>query len=55
MSSIEQKASPADAADPLAAIDATPLAAHPHPTHQTKSFRYQAALTLGALGVVFGD
>ena len=55
LSSIEHKASAVDDADPLAAIDATPLSAHPHEAHRNKSLRYQAALTLGALGVVFGD
>jgi KUP system potassium uptake protein len=43
-------------ADPLAAHDETPLSTHAHAQgHEEKSWKHQAALTLGALGVVFGD
>jgi KUP system potassium uptake protein len=42
-------------ADPLAAHDATPLAHQAHAPGTAKSFKHQAMLTLGALGVVFGD
>ena len=55
MTSIEPKASHVSDADPLAAHDETPLSAHVHVADKTKSFKHQAALTLGALGVVFGD
>ena len=44
------------AADPLA--DATPDASHPPPhaaIAHPSSFRHDVALTIGALGVVFGD
>ncbi len=55
MTTIEPKASKVSDADPLAAHDETPLSAHVHVADKTKSFKHQAALTLGALGVVFGD
>ena len=55
MTTIEPKASKLSDADPLAAHDETPLSAHVHVADKTKSFKHQAALTLGALGVVFGD
>ena len=55
MTTIEPKASKVSDADPLAAHDETPLSAHVHAPDKTKSFKHQAALTLGALGVVFGD
>ncbi len=54
MTSIEPKASRLSDADPLAAHDEVPLSHHVHTPHE-KSFKQQAALTLGALGVVFGD
>jgi KUP system potassium uptake protein len=41
-------------ADPLAAHDETPLSTHVH-APAASSFKHQAMLTLGALGVVFGD
>ncbi|HEX4294282.1 MAG TPA: potassium transporter Kup [Rhizomicrobium sp.] len=55
MTTIEPRASKVSDADPLAAHDETPLSAHVHVADKTKSFKHQAALTLGALGVVFGD
>jgi KUP system potassium uptake protein len=55
VTTIEPKASKLSDADPLAAHDETPLSAHVHVADKTKSFKHQAALTLGALGVVFGD
>ena len=55
MTTIEPKVSKLSDADPLAAHDETPLSAHVHVADKTKSFKHQAALTLGALGVVFGD
>jgi KUP system potassium uptake protein len=54
VTSIEPKASRLSDADPLAAHDEVPLSHHVHTPHE-KSFKQQAALTLGALGVVFGD
>jgi len=54
VTSIEPKASPVSDADPLAAHDDVPLSHHVH-VPDGKSFKRQAALTLGALGVVFGD
>jgi|HubBroStandDraft_5_1064220.scaffolds.fasta_scaffold10962_2 KUP system potassium uptake protein len=54
VTSIEPKASPVSDADPLAAHDDVPLSHHVH-VPDAKSFKRQAALTLGALGVVFGD
>ena len=41
-------------ADPLAAHDTMPPSAHAHEPPQS-TFRHNAGLTLGALGVVFGD
>jgi KUP system potassium uptake protein len=55
VTTIEPKVSKLSDADPLAAHDETPLSAHVHVADKTKSFKHQAALTLGALGVVFGD
>jgi KUP system potassium uptake protein len=55
VTTIEPRASKVSDADPLAAHDETPLSAHVHVADKTKSFKHQAALTLGALGVVFGD
>jgi len=54
VTSIEPKASRLSDADPLAAHDEVPLSHHVHTPHE-KTFKQQAALTLGALGVVFGD
>jgi len=55
VTTIEPKAPKLSDADPLAAHDETPLSAHVHVADKTQSFKHQAALTLGALGVVFGD
>ncbi|HWA92433.1 MAG TPA: potassium transporter Kup [Rhizomicrobium sp.] len=57
MNSIEPQPSLPSDADPLsAAHDAMPLtSAHAHGAHDRNSLRHKAALTLGALGVVFGD
>jgi KUP system potassium uptake protein len=55
VTSIEPKASRVSDADPLAAHDEVPLSHHVHAPEDNKSFKRQAALTLGALGVVFGD
>ena len=54
MNKIEPSASALSDADPLAAHDAMPLSAHTQGPKQS-SFRHNAGLTLGALGVVFGD
>jgi len=51
---IKNTASAASDADPLAAHDDAKLTSHVH-THDSKSWKHQAALTIGALGVVFGD
>ena len=57
MNTLDPNPFPASDADPLAAAhDAMPLTSHVHAPHEhSKSFRHQAGLTLGALGVVFGD
>ncbi len=54
MNDIDHSASAKADVDPLAAHDATPLSNHAHAPAPV-SFRRNAALTLGALGVVFGD
>ena len=54
MNNIDPNTSAHSVADPLAAHDATPLTAHVHGPVPS-SFRHNAGLTLGALGVVFGD
>jgi KUP system potassium uptake protein len=53
VSTIEPSAPERSDADPLAAHDTMPLGRDHAP--QGSGFRHQAALTLGALGVVFGD
>ncbi len=54
MNTIKPQLSAHSDADPLAAHDATPLTNHVH-APAPSSLRHQAMLTLGALGVVFGD
>ena len=54
MNTIKPQSSAHSDADPLAAHDATPLTNHVH-APAPSSLRHQAMLTLGALGVVFGD
>jgi len=51
---IKNTASAVSDADPLAAHDDAKLASHVH-VHDDKSWKRQVALTIGALGVVFGD
>ena len=55
MNDIEHTASAKSDADPLAAHDIMPPADHAHAPDAPASFKRNAALTLGALGVVFGD
>ncbi|HVU21469.1 MAG TPA: potassium transporter Kup [Rhizomicrobium sp.] len=54
MNDIDNTAAAASDADPLAAHDTAALTTHVHAVDD-KSWKRQAALTLGALGVVFGD
>ncbi len=54
MNELKNIAPAASDADPLAAHDDAKLASHVH-CDTDKSWKHQAALTLGALGVVFGD
>jgi KUP system potassium uptake protein len=54
VNNIDPSASALSDADPLAAHDTMPPSAHVHGPKQS-NFRHNAGLTLGALGVVFGD
>jgi KUP system potassium uptake protein len=54
VNNLDPKVSAPSDADPLAAHDAVSLSTHTHAPGPS-SLRYQAGLTLGALGVVFGD
>jgi KUP system potassium uptake protein len=54
VNNLDPKASTLSDADPLAAHDSVSLSAHTHAPGPS-SLRHQAGLTLGALGVVFGD